>query len=642
MMTVNLAIKKQYNLLLLKKSTFSSLKIYLILIIITMIAFEPVRQNDFVSYDDSSYITKNTNIKTGINFKSLEWAFRSFHSANWHPLTWISHMLDYEMFGLNSTGHHLVNLLLHIMNSLLLLWILMKMTAKRWLSITVAILFAIHPLHVESVAWAAERKDVLSTFFGMLTIAAYFYYTRVPNFKRYLLVFFLFFLGLLAKPMLVTLPLLLLLLDYWPLERFPLSNDLKSSKGVSNNGQFFKLVIEKIPLFILTVASSIITFYVQKSEGAVVDLEKIPLDLRIYNALNSYLLYMYKLVYPKNLAIFYPYTAEQLTIWRAIIFFIILTGITIWILYLGKKKKYLIVGWLWYLITLVPVLGIIQVGGQAMADRYTYIPSIGFFIVIVWGVQELSKNWYYRKWIIGSLMAFVLISFLLLTRMQVKYWRSDFSLFKHAIDITDNNYVMHNNYGDTFYDYKMYDQALFHFKKALVINPNFTMAQKNICKVFLFNKKVEQAIACYHKVLQSKKEDAQIYHNLGYAYVIKGNDSLAIQYIKKALAIKPDYPLALFNLGEVLKKQGKYYDAIEKWQILLKNKPDIPEDYTDKPFYLKASIKIPELFYQKGEIAKAIDATEQAIQLADFLKNKKVCQDMKKQIEIYKNMLRQH
>ena len=358
------------------------------LVLAIFVAFEPLRHNDFVNYDDDRYVTENPRVNCGITRQSLIWAFTGPHYGMWHPLTSLSHILDCQLFGLNPLWHHFSNLLLHIANTLLLFWVLKKMTGSFWPSAFVAAVFGLHPFSVESVAWLAERKNVLSGFFWILTIAAYMYYARHSNIRRFLLLILVFSLGLMAKPMVVTLPFVLLLLDYWPLDRFESAgqtqNHLQSSGPGYQRASLRHLIAEKIPLLILSAYVSLITFAFQRTGGAMNLGQDIPFVSRIANALVSYISYLFKMVYPAGLAVLYPHPRNDLPSWKPVICLVILIAVSI-VIYLARRRRYLVVGWLWYLGILVPVLGLVQVGGQAMADRYTYLPLIGIYIIFAWG-----------------------------------------------------------------------------------------------------------------------------------------------------------------------------------------------------------------------------------------------------------------
>ena len=504
------------------------LLIYLGLVLATAIAFEPVRHNDFVSYDDAMYVTENPRVNEGVNHKSLRWAFTTTHASNWHPLTWLSHMLDCELFGLNPLWHHLVNLLLHTANTLLLFWVLARLTGAVWASGFVAAAFALHPLHVESVAWVAERKDVLSALFWMLTIVAYIRYAQRASIWRFSLVFLVLGVGLTAKPMLVTLPFVLLLLDYWPLRRFQKST-------------VRRLICEKIPLFILTMVSSIVTYVAQESTGATEMVQNLALTTRINNALVCYLGYITKMIYPSGLAVLYPHPGASLPVWQPIVSITALVVITAGIIYLaGRGRRYLAVGWLWYLGTLVPVIGLVQVGRQCMADRYTYLPSVGLFIIAVWGAAELSVKWRYRKVVLSTSALLVLGALSVCTRTQVRHWRNNFTLCERALSATENNAVMHYSLGNAFRSADKLDEAVTQYRRALRIEPNHSRTHGNLANALLLQAKIEEAAEHYRQAVQ----------------------------------LDPNYLNARYNLGLALSKQGKFTEAITQYHHVLALEPD--------------------------------------------------------------------
>jgi hypothetical protein len=466
------------------------LLIYLLLTAAAILVFWQVSHCDFIDYDDPSYVTENIHIHNGVTKKAIWWAFTTGYASNWHPLTWMSHMVDVQLFGLKPGWHHLTNLLFHIANTLLLFSVLHRMTKARWKSAYVAALFAIHPLHVESVAWVAERKDVLSTFFWMLTMAAYISYVEnLPVFRlkfsvirfrssviRYSAVLIFFALGLMSKPMLVTLPFVLLLMDYWPLKRFeqqrvatgthteakPVSVDKRKGKSSRNqtvqttvkkekpaNDKYQWAVIrpllwEKLPFFALAAISSIITFIAQQKGGAVKTLVAFPLDVRIANALPSYIIYIAKMLWPYNLAVYYPHPGLW-PFWQVLGAVFLLGATTLTVIRTAKRFPYLVVGWLWYVGTLVPVIGIVQVGSQALADRYTYIPLIGLFIMAVWGIPELLRYWRYGKETLFVSSALILPCLFVVTWIQTGYWRNSITLCDHALNVTSNNVAILNN-----------------------------------------------------------------------------------------------------------------------------------------------------------------------------------------------------
>jgi len=518
------------------------------LVLAVFVAYEPVRHNDFVEYDDNTYVTKNPNVNAGLTSKSVIWAFTEYYAANWHPLTWLSHALDCKIYGLKPLGHHITSVLLHIATTLLLLWVLLRMTSVLWRSAFVAALFALHPVHVESVAWAAERKDVLSAFFWMLTILAYIRYVERANIKSYLVVLLCFALGLLSKPMVVTLSFVLLLLDYWPLKRF---KNFKSS--------ILNLLLEKIPFFALSAASSIITFVVQQRSQAVAALEVWPMKARIINALGCYLNYVVKMAWPTGLAVLYP-APKEMRIDSALL---TIMAVAVLLIVWARGRGWLTVGLLWYLGVLIPVIGLVHVGAQIMADRYTYLPSIGIFIIVAWGAAEVFSKWRYHKPVMTAAAAAILVAFTVMTRVQVGYWQDSFTLFERAIAVTKNNFIMQNNLGGLLAQKGRYDEALAHFRESARISPNYTSARQNICLMLVNQKRFDDAITCLAEALQERPDWPDIhemYNNLGWAYEQKGNLQLAELNYRKALIFKSDYPPAIANLASLLKKQGKLPD----------------------------------------------------------------------------------
>ena len=558
------------------------LLICVVLSLATIIAHEQVRLNGFVNYDDPAYVTGNPHVNGGITLESIVWVFTNNHVGNWHPLTGLSHILDCELFGLNPLWHHLTSLLFHIVNTLLLFWVLKRMTGEVWASAFVAAAFAIHPLHVESVAWVAERKDVLSGFFWMLTMAAYIRYAKQPDIRRYLLVGLVFCLALMAKPMVVTLPFVLLLLDYWPLGRFQWewrSRGKPSPPSKSVNAGYprataWRLVGEKIPLFTLVVISSVVTFIVQKSAGAVPGRQVFSPTIRIANSLISYLAYIGKMVWPSRLAIYYPHPSYMLEMWRAAVAALLLLGISIWVIRLARSHRCLLVGWLWYVITLVPVIGLVQVGGQAMADRYTYLPSIGIFIMVAWGAAEVGAKWRYRKIGLGISAGLLLAVLLICTRMQVRYWQNDFTLFGHALEVTENNARMHNYYGVALRENGRFEEAITHFDESLRINPEYSRARYHKGRVFLEQRKFNEAIASFTEVLRVKPDWPEVHNYLGLAYARKGQFVQAIKHFKAVLRSRPGWYETYNDLGLAYSLLGKHDLAIQSYREALRLKPD--------------------------------------------------------------------
>jgi Tfp pilus assembly protein PilF len=551
--------------------------ICLFLVVTTLAVYWQVLDNDFVNYDDDKYVTENAHVNKGVTFDSLTWAFTSSHASNWHPLTWISHMIDCQLYGLNPRGHHLTSLLFHVANTLLLLLILARMTGALWQSSFVAALFAIHPLHVESVAWVAERKDVLSTFFMMLTVWAYILYVKKGEVKRYLLVVLFFVLGLMSKPMLITLPFILLMLDFWPLGRLCLLRDTRNvvtGQQTNEKTDIFRLVLEKVPFFALAVASSVVTFIVQERGGAMVLLKSYSLQTRIINAFVAYIEYIVNMVWPVELAVLYPHPGNSLPLWKGVVAGLALVLITILVIRKARKIPYLAVGWFWYVVTLIPVIGIVQVGPQAMSDRYTYITLIGLFVIIAWGAKDLLSKWLHRKICLGTLAAIILPVLMVLTWKQVQYWENSITLFKHTLKHTTNNFVIHNNLGVVLKEQGRTEEAIKHYLQALRSNPDYAPAHYNLGVAYAKSGKYKKAIETYKKAIRIKPDYADAHYNLGVAYAGSGKHKKAIEIFLQVLRIDPDNAQAHSNLGAAYVGSGKYKEAIEVFLQALRIDPD--------------------------------------------------------------------
>ena len=566
----------------------------LFLIVITLGVFSSVRY-EFINFDDDLYVTENRHVQAGLTREGITWAFTTLHASNWHPLTWLSHMVDYELYGLNPMGHHLTNVLLHAVNILLLFLILRRMTGALWQSALVAALFALHPLHVESVAWVAERKDLLSTMFWFLTMGAYVRYTEQPTLPRYLLVMLALALGLMAKPMLVTLPLVLLLLDYWPLGRLPFG-DLRAG---------WKRVWEKMPLFAMAAASSVMTYLAQQKGGSVGSLEVYPLWTRIENALVSYVSYIRKMLWPRDLAVFYPHPGDALPIWQVAGAGLVLVLVSILVVRWIRTWPYLAVGWLWYLGTLVPVIGLIQLGKQAMADRYTYVPLIGLFVMIAWGIPDLIAGWRYRR-VLLTVSAGVLLSALMVgTWLQVRHWRNSITLFEHALHVTDNNYLAHNNLGNALQKQERLDEAKAHYAEALRIKPDYSLPHNNLGVLYKKQGRLDNAMVEFEISLALNPDYDGTHYNLGKVYKELGRLEEAIQEFQAELEINPVHDKAHNNLGNALKQQGKLEKAMFHYAEALRIKPDLAE----------AHYNLGDAYQQKGQIQEAIRNFEEALQI---------------------------
>jgi len=544
------------------------LLVCLSLIVATVGAYWQVRNHDFVNYDDDIYITENRYVQADLTWEGIIWAFTTTHASNWHPLTWLSHVLDCQIYGLNSGRHHVTSLLFHVVNTLLLFVVLKRTTGALWRSALVAALFALHPLHVESVAWVAERKDVLSTFFWMITIWGYIVYVERPGFGRYLLVLVLLALGLMAKPMLVTLPFVLLLLDYWPLGRFQFGSgerQAKSQKSMNLSYQMLlllHLVREKIPFFAVAAVSCVVTFLAQQSGGALTSLDQLPLNLRVANAVVSYVSYMGKIIWPHHLAVIYPHPGT-LPIWQAAAAGLLLVCISVFVIRAAQRSPYLLVGWLWYIGTLVPVIGLVQVGSQAMADRYTYVPLIGLFIVVAWGVADLVARWPYRRLVLATSAGLVLSVFTVCTWLQVSHWRHSIALFKHTLDVTANNHFAHNNLANALAEQGKLEEAVSHCRKALQIKPKMATVHNNMGMILYRQGKFDEAIAHYSEALQIKPDYADAHNNLGAALHRQGKFDEAIAHFSEALWIMPDYADAHNNVAVTYYFKKQYKLAIQ-------------------------------------------------------------------------------
>jgi Flp pilus assembly protein TadD len=563
---------------------FITLCISLFLIVVILGVFWQVRNHEFIKFDDDEYVTDNPHVKSGLTLSGVFWACVAMHSNNWHPLTWLSHMLDCELYGLNPGGHHLTNLLIHIANTLLLFLVLKRMTGALWRSSFVAALFALHPLHVESVAWVSERKDVLSTFFWMLTMGAYFRYVNSPRFHRYLLVLLCFAMGLLSKPMLVTLPFVLLLLDYWPLGRFRLG-ELGSNCNVSTQKPLklsdqrlsvLQLVLEKTPFFVLSAAASILTFLAQQSGGIVKSLKLFPLETRIANALVSYVAYIGKMIWPSRLGFFYPYP-DRVPIWQITGAALLLGSISFLVIRASYKRRYLGTGWLWYLGTLVPVIGLVQVGLQSMADRYTYVPLIGLFIMIVWGIHDILKKWPHRNTVF-TVFAGLLFSILaIVTWAQVKHWQNSITLFKHTLEVTSENSLMHYDLGVIMLRQGRYSDAIAHLSESLRIEPDDADAHNNLGIALGRQGKIPEAMIHYAEALRIKPNFAGAHNNLGVALARQGKIPEAMVHYAEAVRIKPDFAEAYGNIGNSLAQQERIEEAIAHYKEALRIKPNFAD-----------------------------------------------------------------
>jgi protein O-mannosyl-transferase len=582
---------------------------------LTWVVFGQTLWHDFVNYDDPRYVYENTRITSGLSISGIAWAFTHIHSMNWHPLTTISHMLDCQLYGLNAAWHHLTNVLFHTVAAILLFLALQQMTGAVWRSAFVAAVFAIHPLHVESVAWIAERKDVLSGVFFMLTLLAYVCYVHLPRVGRYLVVVFFFACGLMSKPMLVTLPFVLLLLDYWPLDRI--------------KGQLWKRVLEKIPLIALSAVSSIITFLVQK--GAVGRTEELPILERINNAVVSYVLYIWQMLWPVNLAVFYPHPENRLTLWEIISCLLLLICITAVAVALRKQRPYLITGWLWYLGMLVPVIGLVQVGWQGRADRYTYLPQIGLYIAATWGLADLTALYRHQRTILSAAAILVIGALSFCAWVQTSYWRDSETLFRHARAVTVNNDVAENNLGIVFLRQGKVDEAISLLQAAVDLRPDNSPAHENLAKALLQKGQVSNALIHYHKLLELQPDNIEVHNIVGTVLIQQDRVGEGVEEWQKVLAIQPDNGNALSNLAWVFATS-----------------PD--ESLRDGPKAVQLAEqalrisggRMPILFRtlaaayaESGEFSKAIRTAQQGIELANSQGNSGLATELQGNIVLY-------
>ncbi len=572
--------------------------ICLSLAIMILLVFWQVKDHAFITYDDDEYVTKNIYVQKGLTADGVRWAFRFNDISYWHPLTWLSHMLDVQLFRMDAGWHHLTSLLFHMASSILLFLVFNRMTGAVWRSAFVAMLFAIHPINVESVAWVAERKSVLSTFFWMLTMYGYIRYVEQPTALRYLLILLLFILGLMAKPMLVTLPFVLLLLDFWPLGRMNFSIYGAAGRQKHTDGTFFsfqtsslrRLIFEKIPLFVFAAVSIFWSSLSVHRLGIVLSGESKSISLRIANSVVSYVKYLGKLFWPADLAFIYPYPRTLATLQIVGCVFILLC-LTVGLLIKLKKASFLGVGWLWYLGTLIPVIGLVQAGfWPAMADRFAYIPAIGIFIIIAWGISGLVKNWYYKKTVLSITAVATLMLLMAATWVQVGFWRNSTVLFEHTLEVTENNYLVHNNLGNIYFRQGQIDQAVNHYAESLRINPSFILAHNNMGAAMLRAGNIEKAIFHFEMALRLKPDDQNSRNNLNktlvYKYYTAGNYHLANgeldqarEQYQKAISIQPRFVPALNQLAEVYVLDENDEMALSLFSEVVALEPNKPDAY---------------------------------------------------------------
>lgn len=579
----------------------------LVLIISTLIIYFKVVYFDFVNFDDPCYVLLNDNVITGLSWKNLQWAFSSFHSSNWHPLTWVSHMTDVYFFDYNAAGHHITNVIFHIVNSLLIFFFFSKSTGYAWRSFIIAGLFALHPIHVESVAWISERKDVLSAFFWLLTMICHLNYIKTKELKYYLLSLLMFILGLLSKPMVVTLPFALMLLEIWPLNRITFEQRSETLKQIKSS------FLEKIPFFIFSSISCVITYLAQKDSGALMKIDALSFGYRVANTMISYLKYLGKIFWPENLAIQYPHPISNID-YALLIFSILIIFLMIFLsIKLIRTRPFLATGWFWFLGTLIPVIGLVQVGSQAMADRYTYIPALGiFFIVSFYGIEYKSK---FTSWFV-LVSSSVLVILSVSTWNQLDYWKNSKTLFSHSVECTGRNSVAHNllgqalalegdlnegilhsklsvelspafpewhnNLGSLYAQNNMYKEAAVHFKEAVRLKPSYWYAHTNLGQLLAIEGNTKEAVHYLQKAEMYFEKNSYNHSLIGVAWAKAGDINKSIEHFRASLELRPNAPNVLNNLGKALldkkdSENAKYY--LKKALEISPNNPEIINNY---------------------------------------------------------------
>jgi Flp pilus assembly protein TadD len=600
-----------------KSSVFAQpVVLCLLLVAVTLAVYWPVLRCDFVNYDDPDYFFSNPHVLAGLSSSNLVWAFCTGHAGNWHPLTWLSLMLDRELFGPGPAGPHFTNLLFHLANTVLLFLLFRRLTRAPWRSAFVAALFALHPLHVESVAWISERKDVLSTFFGLLALVFYTRYAQKRSTDKgrassatteslaldprrstlnYYLALFFFALGLMSKPMLVTLPLVMLLLDWWPLKRFTIY-DLRFT--------ILRLAREKIPFFVLSAISCVVTFIAQQKGGAITKLAGISMTGRIENAFVSYARYLDKTFWPSPLANPYPHPGHwgfPLVIYSVAL----VAGLSAIAVLYARRFPFFFTGWFWFAGTLVPVIGLVQVGIQSMADRYTYVPLIGLFIIFVWGLAETGMSRHVPKTLIAVLTAMVLVVSARRTRNQLSYWQNNETLFRHTLAVTENNYLAYNNLGTWLSKKGQIAEAMDCFHKSLQINPGNSDVLYNLGNAFAKLGNWDEAINNYQRALQITPNQPDVLDNLGFALAAKKQFAAAVVCFEAALKLNPDYADAHNNLATVLFIQKNFNEAVRHFREALRITPGNPQIYSN----------LGDALVQKGQTTEAVRCYREALRL---------------------------
>jgi tetratricopeptide (TPR) repeat protein len=590
-----------------------SLWITLALFLATVAVYAPVYHCDFVNFDDPAMVTRDPHVSAGLTREGFVWAWTAIQLGNRHPLTTLSHMLDCQLFGLNPGAHHLVNVGFHVLNTLLLFGVLARMTARPWRSACVAALFALHPLHVESVAWVSERKDVLSTFFWMLTLWAYVAYVQRHGRRRYIVVMIAFVAALLSKPMVVTLPLVLLLLDLWPLDRVSFKRPAPSPppkrrrsgraatgppSGDSAASAVGRLVLEKVPLFLLSGIAGVIAAFAQQQVGALK--ATLPFSARGTNAVVSYATYLVQMVWPTRLAALYIFE-WPIPLWQVVGSSALLIGVSGLVAWGGRRHPYLLVGWLWYLGTLVPVIGLIHFGIQAMADRYTYVPLIGIFIIAAWGIPDLLAGWRYQRVVCAAAAVLALAACSVLTARQLQFWRDTMTLFQRAVDVTRNNFVAHATIGELVMAQERRDEAFYHFSEVLRIadrfspvEPFYSEAHYNVGLILAARGDIEGAKQHYLSALRMNPTHARTHGGLAFVLAAQGDTDGALAEYREAIRLDPDFVSAHTNLAITLENLGQTTEAITHYAAAARLEPERAESRANLAAALANADRLPE------------------------------------------------
>jgi tetratricopeptide (TPR) repeat protein len=653
--------------------------IALLLALVTLLVYLPATHYDFINYDDQDYITDNAIVQNGLTWAGIKWAFTTGHASNWHPLTWLSHMLDCQLFALNPGGHHFVSVLFHAANAVLLFALLLRLTNSLWPAAFIAALFAWHPLHVESVAWIAERKDVLSTFFSLLALLSYTRYaqqrSRVegressasvsaldprPSTLDYWFALGFFALALMSKPMPVTLPFVLLLLDFWPLKRISFPSTLNSQ---------FSTVFEKWPFFLLAAASGVVTFLVQSQQGgdAVASLQMVPLHYRVLNSVTAYGRYLLDMIWPVNLTVVYPLPEHLQGMYATAATSAAALFLISWLVWRGwRTQPYLAVGWLWFLGMLVPVIGLVQVGSAALADRYTYFPLVGIFIAVTFGVCALAKWFQIPKMILAAAAAAILTACLILTENQLHYWRDSKTLFAHALAVTKDNHVAHVNLGVALEMKGDPDKALAEYRAAEQLAPELYHVHNNIGNLLDKQGKPEEAVAEYQKAIAINPSLPFLHNSLGGALAELGRFPEAMAEFTNAMRLDPGYSAPHVRLGDTLLKQGRDVEAVAQFNEAVRlapldyqtiihtayilsaiDNPDIRDGKTALILAVKANVLtggnqplvfdvLGMAFAENGDFTNAQNCAQNALTLAAAAKLKKI-EPIQQRLELYKN-----